>query len=213
MGLNLTHHDVNWIYNLHPEVKLISCLPDSNKGMNKDFLIVLGEWHDDLPYPMREGLLGGVFRYRFITSKSPFFFLWHVLYLFFSVCVCNWNFLWFVLFPFFFFFFPNGFIDKHATIPNFNLVNQPSLDKILKDEVFVHSDGQLWAVHLILEYNPLSSSFQALKYVIKAKDSHLHLINVAVLGFLNPGPGLRPQGVLKVEPFLQYKAEDETTPL
>ena len=48
MSLNLTYHDVNWVYNLHhvkgqgyylktrhPEVKLILCLPDSNKGMNK----------------------------------------------------------------------------------------------------------------------------------------------------------------------------------
>ena len=53
MGLGLTHHDVNWVYNLHqlkgqgyylktryPEVRLISCLPKSNKGMNKDFLII-----------------------------------------------------------------------------------------------------------------------------------------------------------------------------
>ena len=61
MGLNLTHHDVNWIYNRHhlsrqgyylktryPEVRLISCLPDSNKGMNKDYLIVSREWHDGL---------------------------------------------------------------------------------------------------------------------------------------------------------------------
>ena len=37
--------------------------------------------------------------------------------------------------------FPNGFTNKHAAIPNFNLVNQPSLDKILKAEMFVHSDG------------------------------------------------------------------------
>ena len=56
MGLGLTHHDVNWIYNLHhlkgqgyylksrlPEVRLIQCLPDSNKSLNKDFLIVSGE--------------------------------------------------------------------------------------------------------------------------------------------------------------------------
>ena len=48
MGLNLTHHDINWIYNLHhltgqgyylksryPEVRLIQCLPDSNKGLKK----------------------------------------------------------------------------------------------------------------------------------------------------------------------------------
>ena len=56
MGLGLTHHDVNWIYNLHhligqgyylksryPKVRLIQCLPDSNKGLNMDFLILLGE--------------------------------------------------------------------------------------------------------------------------------------------------------------------------
>ena len=62
----------------------------------------------------------------------------------------------------------------------------------------------------ILEYTMISSSFQALKCVIRAKDPHLHLINVAVPGFLNPH--LRPQGVLKVEPILQYKAMDEATP-
>ena len=38
----------------------------------------------------------------------------------------------------------------------------------------------------------------------------LHLINVAALGFLNLG--LVPHGVLKVEPILPYKAEDEATP-
>ena len=37
--------------------------------------------------------------------------------------------------------FPNGFADKNAVVPNFSLVNQLSLDKILKAEVFVHSDG------------------------------------------------------------------------
>ena len=55
-GLGLTYHDVNWIYNLHHlkgqgyyqkfrylEVRLIQFLPDSNKGLNKDFLIILGE--------------------------------------------------------------------------------------------------------------------------------------------------------------------------
>ena len=49
MNLGLTHHDVNWVYNLyhlkggyylksrHPEVRLIQCLPTSNKGMKEDF--------------------------------------------------------------------------------------------------------------------------------------------------------------------------------
>ena len=55
MNLNLTHHDVNWIYNLHHlkgqgyylksrylEVRLIQCLPTSNKGLKEDFLILSG---------------------------------------------------------------------------------------------------------------------------------------------------------------------------
>ena len=169
MGLNLTHHYINWVYNLHylkgqgyylksryPKVRLISCLSESNKDMNKDFLIVSGEWHNGLPYPTREGTLGGVFRTRFITSKSPFFpfdilcthFSPFVLVIELSFDLCHTL-----------FFFPNGFADKHTVIPNFNLVNQPSLDKILKAKVFVHSDSQLRAAHLILSYNPLSSSF------------------------------------------------------
>ena len=41
--------------------------------------------------------------------------------------------------------FPNGFVDKLAAVPNFNLVNQLSLDKILKAKVFIHSDDQLRA--------------------------------------------------------------------
>jgi len=64
IGLNLTHHDVNWVYNLHhlmgqgyypksryPEIRLIQCLPESNKGLKKGFLIVSREWHDGLPPP------------------------------------------------------------------------------------------------------------------------------------------------------------------
>ena len=41
-------------------VRLISCLPKSNKGMKDDYLIVSEEWHDDLHYPTRAGDLGGV---------------------------------------------------------------------------------------------------------------------------------------------------------
>ena len=85
MGLNLTHHDVNWVYNLyhlkgqgyylktrHPEVKLISCLPDSNNGMNKDFLIISGESHDGLPCPTREGKPGRNLGLGFLLENHPF---------------------------------------------------------------------------------------------------------------------------------------------
>ena len=75
MGLRLTHQDVNWCYNLQhlkgksyymkvrdDKVQLIQCLPKSSKGLNKDFLIVSGGWHDDLHCPTEEGAPGGVFR-------------------------------------------------------------------------------------------------------------------------------------------------------
>jgi len=76
--------------------------------------------------------------------------------------------------------FPTGFADKNVVVPLFSFVNQPSLDKILKAKVFVHSDGQLRATHLILNYTPISKSFQALKCFIKAKDPRLHWISIAV---------------------------------
>ena len=51
MNLNLTHHDVNWVYNLHhltgqgyylksryPAVRLIQCLPTSKKKLKRRLL-------------------------------------------------------------------------------------------------------------------------------------------------------------------------------
>ena len=62
MGLNLTHHDVNWVYNLHHLKGQGYYLKTrySNKDMNKDFLIVSGEWHNGLSCPTREGTPCGV---------------------------------------------------------------------------------------------------------------------------------------------------------
>ena len=73
MGLRLTHHDVNLCYNLQllkgksfymktrdDRVRLIQCLPESSKGLNKDFLIMYGEWHDGLSCPTVEGEPSGV---------------------------------------------------------------------------------------------------------------------------------------------------------
>ena len=68
--------------------------------------------------------------------------------------------------------------------------------KMLQFEIFVHFDGQLRVAHIILGYKPISTSFQAPKYVIKAKDPQLHQINIAVLGFLIGPP---PKGTHLVE--------------
>ena len=72
MGLGLTWHDVVHLYECHyvkkgggyylkswfKVVRLISCLPISNKTMKEDFLIASGEWSDDIHCPTRAGILG-----------------------------------------------------------------------------------------------------------------------------------------------------------
>ena len=47
-------------------------------------------------------------------------------------------------------------------------------------------------------------------YMIKSKDYHLHLINVAIPDFLNAGPAL--EGVQQIESSFHHAAEEEATP-
>ena len=73
LGLRLTWLDVVHMYEGHKQkgagfylksrsdvVRLISCLPKSNKGIKDDYLIVSGAWHDGLPCPTQSGELGGI---------------------------------------------------------------------------------------------------------------------------------------------------------
>ena len=72
MNLSLTRHDVAHLYECHclsrayylksrsDEVRLISCLPKSNKGLKDDYLVVSEEWHDGLHCPVRAGTPDGV---------------------------------------------------------------------------------------------------------------------------------------------------------
>ena len=73
LELGLTWYDVVHLYEGHQQkgarfylksrsdaVKLISCLPKSNKGMKDDYLIVSRPWHNDLPYPTQLGEPSGV---------------------------------------------------------------------------------------------------------------------------------------------------------
>ena len=89
----------------------------------------------------------------------------------------------------------NDFADKLSTIPQLNLVNIQSLDKILPSEVFVNEvDGQLQVAHVILRYKPISLEFQAPKCVIKVNDPHLPCISVAFEGFVIPEGVPIPEG-------------------
>ena len=60
-------------------VRLISCLPKSNKGMKDDYLIASGPWHDSLPCPTQLGEPVGYLRFRFSNIRFKLFVLGFVL--------------------------------------------------------------------------------------------------------------------------------------
>ena len=73
MNLGLTWHDVVHMYECHSlasagyylksrskVVRLISCLPKSNKGLKDDYLVISREWHDSFHCPVWVGTPGGV---------------------------------------------------------------------------------------------------------------------------------------------------------
>ena len=73
LGLGLTWLDIVHMYECHKQkgagfylksrsdvVRLISCLPKSNKGMKDDYLIASGAWHDDFHCPTQLGEPGRI---------------------------------------------------------------------------------------------------------------------------------------------------------
>ena len=73
LRLGLTWHDMVHMYEFHSQsnggyylksrsamVRLILCLPKSNKGIKDDYLIASGPWHDGLHCPVQEREPGGI---------------------------------------------------------------------------------------------------------------------------------------------------------
>ena len=76
--------------------------------------------------------------------------------------------------------------DKLFTNPKLSLINVPALNYLLRSEIFVNDDGQLRAVHLILDFEPISRSFLDVGNSIRAGDHRLARIDVSQPDFLAP---------------------------
>ena len=76
------------------------------------------------------------------------------------------------------------FVDKRHIVPRLSLVNIADLNRVLRSKVFMIKDRQLRAVHLILDFEPISDNFQEVGHTIKAGDHRLRKIEVSVPGFL-----------------------------
>ena len=76
--------------------------------------------------------------------------------------------------------------DKSYTNPKLSLINVLALHYLLRLQIFVNDDGQLRAVHLILDFEPISRSFLDVGNSIRADDHCLARIDVSWPGFLTP---------------------------
>ena len=66
------------------------------------------------------------------------------------------------------------------------MINVPALNYLLRSQIFVNDDKQLHAIHLILDFEPISRSFLDVGNSIRADDYCLARIDVSRPGFLAP---------------------------
>ena len=76
--------------------------------------------------------------------------------------------------------------DKTYTNPKLSLINVPTLNYLLRSQIFVNDDGQLCAAHLILNFEPILRNFLDIGNSIKANDYRLARIDVSQPGLLAP---------------------------
>ena len=105
--------------------------------------------------------------------------------------------LYYIFSMYFFSFFGNGLqvsncsifpclTNKNHISPQLSLTNVPTLNYLLRSQIFVHNDEQLQAVHLILDYEPLSKTLQEVGNAIRANNYRLARIDVSRPHFMAP---------------------------
>ena len=166
MGLGLTWYDVVHMYECHKltgagyylksqseVVRLISCLPKSNKDMKDDYLTVSGEWSNGLHCPTWVGDPGGVpLKSVPLEGDLAFlalFFLFLTFHLLLVIIFINLTIIS----------FSDVSADKNHVALRISFTNVQALNYLLRSKIFVSEDVQLWAAHLILDFEPLSHIF------------------------------------------------------
>ena len=74
--------------------------------------------------------------------------------------------------------------DRRHITPRLSHTNVAALNYLLRSEIFMSEDRQLRAVHLILDFEPISKIFQEISHVIRAGDLRINRINVSRPNFL-----------------------------
>ena len=68
-------------------------------------------------------------------------------------------------------FFPSVVVaNKRYVAPKLSLTNVPAFNYLLRSMIFVSENRQLRAVHLILNFEPISEVYQEIGHSIRASD-------------------------------------------
>lgn len=78
------------------------------------------------------------------------------------------------------------FTHRRQVTPRLSLTSIVALNYLLRLEIFVSEDRQLWAVHLILDFDPIPKIFQEVGHAIQVGDPRINRINVSKPNFLAP---------------------------
>ena len=121
----------------------------------------------------------GYLKVRFLSKRFRFFNPNHVVI---SLSLC---FLLMMDFNFLTTFCLSAiFADKRHVAPKLSHTNVATLNYLLRSEIFVSEDRQLRAIHLILDFQPISEIYQDVGNAIRAGDPRLARIDVLWPNFL-----------------------------
>ena len=68
--------------------------------------------------------------------------------------------------------------------PRLSFTNVVALNYLLRSEIFVSEDQKLQAIHLILDFEPISRTFQEIGHAIRAGDPRINHIDISKPNFL-----------------------------
>ena len=75
-------------------------------------------------------------------------------------------------------------VDRRHVAPRLSFTNVVALNYLLRSEIFVSEDRKLQAIHLILDFEPISRTFQKIGHAIRAGDPRINHFDVSKPNFL-----------------------------
>ena len=128
------------------------------------------------PTPSERECQVGHLRVRFYNKRFRLFFFNpdHAIFFDLSCLLLMMNFSFLNMFC-----FSAIFADITHVMPRLSFTNVEALNYLLRFEIFVSEDRQLRAVHLILDFKPISEIYQEVGHAIRAGDQRLARIDVS----------------------------------